>query len=192
MLQVGVAISTGFIPFRSTNPPKGARLFFVGQSEGVVATPKAWTAGCAATEGCELRDNLFGEVMRKMPHPACGKSKQDLSHLAGSGGFVLRIGIRPEQGRVADPAADREDEGGTLGMIAGYRTALTATTSHAPHAAACRHRHRGCWPATRTRLWVCPIHPSPCGHRWWCTQRGPNGRRWRGRTPVDRSPWCAR
>ena len=56
--------------------------FFLGQSEGVVATPKAWTAGCAATEGCELRDNLFGEVMRKMPHPACGKSKQDLSRLA--------------------------------------------------------------------------------------------------------------
>ena len=66
--------------------------FFVGQSEGVVATTKAWTAGCAATEGYELRDNLFGEVMRKMPHSGCGKSKEDLSRLAESGGSVLRNG----------------------------------------------------------------------------------------------------
>ena len=93
MLQVGVAISTGFIPFRSTNPPKGARLFFVGQSEGVVATPKAWTAGCAATEGCELRDDLCGKEVREMPHPACRKSKQDQSRLAGSGESELQIGI---------------------------------------------------------------------------------------------------
>gem|GEM_PF-3852814 len=41
------------------------------------------------------RDDLLGEVMRKKRHrPDLSGSKQNLSRLAGSGGSVMRIGIR--------------------------------------------------------------------------------------------------
>ena len=54
---------------------------FAGRYDEGVATPKA-CAGCEAAEGCAYGTTSSeklpraGQAMRKMLHPACGKSKQ--------------------------------------------------------------------------------------------------------------------
>ena len=63
------------------------------------------------------RDDLLGEVMRKKRHrPDPSGSKQDLSRLAGTGGSVLRIGIKQDGSAVMAPKAWKEMSVKSYGM----------------------------------------------------------------------------
>jgi len=63
------------------------------------------------------RDDLLGEVMRMLRFlSAQAKSKQELSRLAGTGGSVLRIGIKQDGSAVMAPKAWKEMSVKSYGM----------------------------------------------------------------------------